>query len=137
MNFFSNLCVLVTLLMIFGSCSGDNLALADKVESIESTSGGQVMNRGGNIFQDEKQMFTINSQVKQKLIGKGKDKISDLLGGILGGTTNDTKTDSTKTDSTKINPNDKIKEGVKDVLGGILGGKKKTKDKKVQDSTKN
>ncbi|WP_400074945.1 AsmA-like C-terminal region-containing protein [Winogradskyella sp. R77965] len=76
---------------------------------------------------------------KQKLLNQGSDKIEDLLGGILGGNSNSTKTDSTttKTDSIKTNTNDKIKEGVKDVLGGILGGKKKSKDKKAQDSTKN
>jgi hypothetical protein len=74
---------------------------------------------------------------KQKLIGKGKDKVSELLGGLLGGNSNTTKTDSTKTDSTKSNSEDKIKEGVKNVLGGLLGGKKKSKDKKAQDSTKN
>ncbi len=76
---------------------------------------------------------------KQKLIGQGQDKVNDLLGGLLGGNSNSTKTDSTKTktDSTKTNPNDKIKEGVQSILGGILGGKKKSKDKKAQDSTKN
>ena len=76
---------------------------------------------------------------KQKLIGKGKDKINDLLGGILDTNTKGTKTDTTgvKVDSTKTNTNDKIKEGVKDVLGGLLGNKKKTKDKKAQDSTNN
>ena len=67
---------------------------------------------------------------------KGKDKINDLLGGILGGDTNTTSKDSTttKTDSIKKDPVNTIKEGVNSVLGGILGGKK---NKKVQDSTKN
>ncbi len=76
---------------------------------------------------------------KQKLIGQGKDKVNDLLGGLLGGNSNSTKTDSTKTktDSTKTNSEDKIKDGVINVLGGILGGKKKSKDKKAQDSTRN
>ncbi|APY08754.1 hypothetical protein BWZ20_10755 [Winogradskyella sp. J14-2] len=74
---------------------------------------------------------------KQKLIGKGKDKINDLLGNVLGGN-NSTKTDSTtvKTDSTKKDPKDAIKEGVGNVLGNILGGKKNKKDKKAPDSTK-
>ncbi len=74
---------------------------------------------------------------KQKLIGKGQDKINDLLSGVLGGNT--TKTDSTtvKTDSTKVDPKDKIKEGVKDAIGDLFGGKKNKKDKKAQDSTKN
>ncbi|MBV7269420.1 AsmA family protein [Winogradskyella luteola] len=76
---------------------------------------------------------------KQKLLGQGKDKINDILGGVLGGNSNDKKTDSTKTitDSTKQDPKDTIKEGVNSVIGGLLGGKKKKKDKKVQDSTKN
>jgi len=76
---------------------------------------------------------------KQKLIGQGKDKVNDLLGGLLGGNSNSTKTDSTKTktDSTKTNSEDKIKDGVINVLGGILGGKKKSKGKKAQDSTRN
>ena len=76
---------------------------------------------------------------KQKLIGKGKDKISDLLGGLIGGNSNTTETDSTKTkkDSTKTKTDDKIKEGLKDALGGIFGGNNKSKSKKTQDSTKN
>jgi hypothetical protein len=75
---------------------------------------------------------------KQKLIGKGKDKINDLLGNVLGGN-NSTNTDSTtiKTDSTKKDPKDAIKEGVGNVLGGILNGKKKKNDTKAQDSVKN
>ena len=75
---------------------------------------------------------------KQKLVGKGKDKINDLLGNVLGGN-DDAKTDSTtiKTDSTKKDPKDAIKEGVGNVLGGILNGKKKKNDTKAQDSVKN
>ncbi|WP_426431536.1 AsmA-like C-terminal region-containing protein [Winogradskyella sp. HB-48] len=75
---------------------------------------------------------------KQKLIGKGKDKIHDLLGNVLGGNNNNSKTDSTnvKIDSTKKDPKDAIKEGVGNVLGGILNGKKKKTDKKAQDSIK-
>ncbi len=71
---------------------------------------------------------------KQKLIGKGKDKIDEVIGDILGGTSNNTRTDSTTTtkDSVRANTTKQIKEGVKGVLGGILGGKKKPKD-----STKN
>lgn len=74
---------------------------------------------------------------KQKLVGKGKDKINDLLGNVLGGN-NSTNTDSTtvNTDSTKKDPKDAIKEEVGNVLGGILNGKKKKSDKKAQDSTK-
>lgn len=72
---------------------------------------------------------------KQKLIGKGTDKIKDLLGGVLGGTTNKTQTpqtttkDSTNTqsapvkkDSTK-NSGDAIKNTIKDIFN-----KKKKKD---------
>ncbi|SFC81209.1 AsmA-like C-terminal region [Algibacter lectus] len=49
---------------------------------------------------------------KQKLLNKGKDKVTDLIGGIING--NKTKTDSTKTEQTNA---------VKDVLGGIIGNK--------------
>lgn len=75
---------------------------------------------------------------KQKLIGQGKDKIKDLLGGLMTGNTTGnpnagttTTKDSTivKKDSIKITPKtDPVKQGVKDVLGGLLGGKKKKKD---------
>jgi hypothetical protein len=88
---------------------------------------------------------------KQKLLNQGKDKVTDMLGDIIGG--NKTKTDSikkgqnsvvndvlkdimgnkpkskdtttTKTDSIKTNP---TTEAVKNVLGGLLSKKKKTKD---------
>ena len=75
---------------------------------------------------------------KQKLIDKGTDKVKDLIGGLLGGSTNTTKTDSTttKVDNTKQTAEDKVKEGVGNILGGILGGKKKTKNEKTKDSTK-
>lgn len=62
---------------------------------------------------------------KQKLITKGTNKVSDLLGGVLGGST--TKK-TTTADSTKTNTNDAIKKGVNSVLGGLFGKKKKTKD---------
>lgn len=54
---------------------------------------------------------------KQKLIGKGKDKAKELLGGLLSG--NKGAEDSNKTE-------DPLKKGAKDVLGGLLGGNKKT-----------
>ncbi|GGW67542.1 AsmA-like protein [Winogradskyella epiphytica] len=90
---------------------------------------------------------------KQKLIGQGKDKIKDLLGGIMNGQQNPTKTDSTSTTDTTVptkpvdsiptkpvdstqSTEDKVKEGVGNILEGILGGRKKS-NKKVQDSTKN
>jgi uncharacterized protein involved in outer membrane biogenesis len=71
---------------------------------------------------------------KQKMIGKGKDKINDLLSDVLGGNTNSTKTDSTgSANNTNEDPKDVIKESVGNVLGNLLGGKKK---KKAKDSTK-
>ena len=82
----------------------------------------------GGVSDLTKQLIEIQ---KQKVLGKGKDKINDLLGGVLGG--NSTKTDST---SNSKDPKDSIKESVNTVLGGILGGKKKKKAKKDQDSTK-
>ena len=54
---------------------------------------------------------------KQKLLNKGKDKVQDLLGDLIGG--NKTKTDSIKKDQNNT---------VKDVLGGLLNGNKKTSD---------
>ena len=81
---------------------------------------------------------------KKKLLNKGKDKITDILGGIAGNTKSkdSTKTtsttvggglggvlggvlkpkDSVKTDTTKTKP-----DVIKDVLGGIFGKKKKKK----------
>ncbi|GAA4234994.1 AsmA-like C-terminal region-containing protein [Postechiella marina] len=52
---------------------------------------------------------------KQKLLSKGKDKIANLIGDVIGG-------NKTKTDSAKQQQNN----AVKDVLGGLLGGNKKT-----------
>ncbi|MEZ4855596.1 MAG: AsmA-like C-terminal region-containing protein [Gelidibacter sp.] len=74
-----------------------------------------------------KQLIAIE---KQKLIGQGKDKIKDLLGGLVGGNSNTKATDSTKTqtDTTKTTTKDPLKQGVKDVLGGIFGNKHKKKD---------
>ncbi|MBO6607886.1 AsmA-like C-terminal region-containing protein [Psychroserpens sp.] len=68
---------------------------------------------------------------KQKLINKGTDKVTDLLGGLLVGKENQNASDSTKvnTDSTKTDP---LKEGVNSILGGLL-----KKRKKAKDSTKN
>ncbi|WP_147678186.1 AsmA-like C-terminal region-containing protein [Algibacter pacificus] len=58
---------------------------------------------------------------KQKLLNQGKDKVTDLISGVI--SKNKTKTDSTKTEQTNA---------VKDVLDGILGHKTTTKT----DSTK-
>lgn len=71
---------------------------------------------------------------KQKLINKGTDKVSGLLGGLLTGNKTETQTDTTqvKVDSSKTNPKNQVKEGVKNILGGLLKKKKKEKD-----STKN
>lgn len=76
---------------------------------------------------------------KQKLINTGKDKATDLIGGLLSGSTNTTKTDSTTTkeNTTKQTAEDKVKEGVGNILGGLLGGKKKSENDKSKDSTKN
>ncbi|WP_296385523.1 AsmA-like C-terminal region-containing protein, partial [Winogradskyella sp.] len=74
---------------------------------------------------------------KQKLLNQGKDKVKDLLGGLLDGNSNSTKTDSTKTKTDSTKSTDPIKEGLNSVLGGLLGGNKKSKDKKAKDSTKN
>jgi len=83
---------------------------------------------------------------KQKLLNQGKDKATDLLGGLLGNKKDSTKTDSTKTsasdvlgellgnkekDSVKTDStqnNDAVKDAAKNILGGLLGGKKKKKD---------
>tara|TARA_R110002050_G_scaffold179118_3_gene312426 strand:- start:66983 stop:69706 length:2724 start_codon:yes stop_codon:yes gene_type:complete len=92
---------------------------------------------------------------KQKLITKGKDKATDLIGGllsgnqkakdstvatnkntdavkdVLGGLLGDKKKDSTtvKKDST-VTKNDAVKDAAKSVLGGLLNKKKKTEVKK-------
>ena len=79
---------------------------------------------------------------KQKLLNKGKDKVKNLIGDVIGG--NKTKTDSVKqkqndaikdvlgdivgnkkTDSTKTNTTE---NAVKNVIGGLFGKKKKAKD---------
>lgn len=74
---------------------------------------------------------------KQKLIGQGKDKVKDLLSGLVND--NKTQTDSTSTttkeDSTKQATKDKVKEGVSNILGGLLGGKKNSTNDKAQDTT--
>ncbi|GAA3602230.1 AsmA-like C-terminal region-containing protein [Flavivirga amylovorans] len=78
---------------------------------------------------------------KQKALNKGKDKVKDLISGVIGG--NKSKTDSIKKeqsssvekvlgdiikskktpkDSTKT---DATKDAVKNALGGLLGGRKK------------
>lgn len=68
---------------------------------------------------------------KQKLINKGKNQVTDLLDGLIGGKKDDTKNNtqdssSTKTDDTKTK--DPIKEGVKGLFENILKGKDKKKD---------
>ncbi len=81
---------------------------------------------------------------KQKLLNQGKDKVTNMLGDLIGG--NQTKTDSlkneqnnaikdvlgtivgdnkTSNDSTKTNT---TKDAVKNVLGGLLSKKKKATD---------
>ncbi|MGB5498773.1 MAG: AsmA-like C-terminal region-containing protein, partial [Maribacter sp.] len=63
---------------------------------------------------------------KQKLINKGKDMASGLLGDIL-------SDNSTEKDSTSGLEQDQTKDAVKDVLGGILGGTAQTKDSVVEE----
>ncbi len=66
---------------------------------------------------------------KQKLLGQGKDKVNDLLGGLLGNK-KETTSDSTSNDDSQVDPKkpeDSVKEDVKNVLGGLLGSKKKKK----------
>lgn len=62
---------------------------------------------------------------KQKLVNKGKDKVNNLLGGLLGSNSDTKVQDSTTTDSTKTTTKTKVEKGVKSVLGNLLGGKKK------------
>ncbi|WP_166962944.1 AsmA family protein [Yeosuana marina] len=67
---------------------------------------------------------------KQKLLNKGKGKVSDLLGGLLTGDKKTTETDSTKTkttqvDSTKTTTGSTVQKEIKNVLGGLLTKKKK------------
>ena len=70
---------------------------------------------------------------KQKLLNQGKNKVTDLLGGLLNKNSKTTETDSTstqttQTDSTKTNTGSTVQKEIKNVLGGILSGKKKKKD---------
>jgi len=70
---------------------------------------------------------------KQKLIGSGKNKVNELLGGLLGGDNTKTDSPSTTKDSTKTkDKNDAVKEGVKNVLGGLLGNKNKSDNSKKE-----
>ena len=92
---------------------------------------------------------------KQKLLNQGKDKVTDLLGDIIGG--NRTKTDSIKKQqdntvkdvlggiiTSRTPKNDSIipkdttrttKNVIKNVLGGILGGTTKTKEEPKETKT--
>ncbi|TDU43830.1 AsmA-like protein [Gelidibacter sediminis] len=74
---------------------------------------------------------------KQKLIGKGTDKIKDLIGGTLGGTTNQTSTPTTSQDSTSTTTKtpsikkDSTKSGseaIKNTIKDIFNSRKKKKD---------
>ncbi|WP_299551777.1 AsmA family protein [Seonamhaeicola sp.] len=63
---------------------------------------------------------------KQKLLNQGKDKVKDLLGGILGDE-NSKKGDSITDNKsiTKVDSTHNIKDEVKNILGGLLRKKKK------------
>src|SRR5690606_25252622 len=73
---------------------------------------------------------------KQKLIGKGTDKIKDLLGGVMGGNTNQTpETEPTIKDSTTTQTppikKDSTKSGseaIKKTIKDIFNTQKKKKD---------
>lgn len=74
---------------------------------------------------------------KQKLIGKGTDKIKDLLGGVLGGAKDKTETmETSPTDSTTATPTAPIKkdstknsgDAIKNTLKDLFNSKKKKKD---------
>lgn len=67
---------------------------------------------------------------KQKLIDKGKDEVTSLIGGLLGESKTETNKDSLflKTDDTKTNSINTVSEGVKNILGGLLNSKKKKQD---------
>ncbi|MFL1011138.1 AsmA-like C-terminal region-containing protein [Flavisericum labens] len=61
---------------------------------------------------------------KQKLLNQGKDKVKDLIGGVIGA-------NKSKTDSIKQKQNDVVK----DVLGGIIKGNTTKTDSIKTDST--
>ncbi len=63
---------------------------------------------------------------KQKLLNKGKDKVADLIGGVIGGS-------KTKTGSAKQQQN----SAVKNVLEGIIGNKKTNADSTKTNTTEN
>ncbi len=60
---------------------------------------------------------------KEKLLGQGVDKATDLLGGLLGGAKKEK--DST---TTTTNNDDAVKKAATNILGGLFGNKKKKKD---------
>ena len=62
---------------------------------------------------------------KQRLLNKGKDKVSDLIDDVISG-------NKTKTDSVKQQQQNKV---VKDVLGSIIGGGKKTDSTTTNDTS--
>ena len=67
---------------------------------------------------------------KQKLLNQGKDKVTDLLGGLLGGNKKTTETDSIKSQTTQTDTTigSTVQKEIKNVLGGLLNSKKKKKD---------
>ena len=67
---------------------------------------------------------------KQKLLNQGKNKVTDLLGGLLNKNSKPTQKDSTNTtqkqvDSTKTTTGSTVQKEIKNVLGGLLNRKKK------------
>ncbi len=58
---------------------------------------------------------------KQKAIDKGKDRLNDLIGDVLGGKEKDPT-------STKNSETDVVKDAAENILGNLFGKKKKAKD---------
>lgn len=64
-------------------------------------------------------------QQKQKLIGKGSDKLKEALGGILGGSKTADSTSTATSDTVQTSKNDQIKNTAGKLLQGLLGKKDK------------
>ena len=64
-------------------------------------------------------------QQKQKLIGKGSDKLKDALGGILGGSKATDSTATATNDTVQANKNDQIKNTAGKLIQGLFGKKEK------------
>ncbi|WP_282133985.1 AsmA-like C-terminal region-containing protein [Seonamhaeicola maritimus] len=65
---------------------------------------------------------------KQKLLNQGKDKVKDLLGGILGSEKSKDTNPENDPEITTPDSTNTIEDDIKNVLGGLLGKKKKKQD---------